>query len=178
MQYFTTGRQSSRVRKPWCTQGSPQLNPGLSPQVWHSPRSSFVSDNWVQSSQSARKKSGDRPLNYLDQKWIIDSPEVLSKQKMLKNWRKNDEKKLVDPEKSICEFWNKNLKQNVSSYFSLVLALKTIDTQKLFWSVFLKTDNKVIDCQKQPKWHFWWSITFFVRFQKNRPKEHFFIYCF
>ena len=56
-------------------------------------------------------------------------------------------------------------------YFS-VLAFKTIDKQMLFWSVFLKTLKKpVINHQKRRKWRFWWSLTFFVRFQKYRPKE-------
>ena len=40
-----------------------------------------------------------------------------------------------------------------SSFFS-VLALKTIDTQMLFWSVYLKSTKKVIHRQKQPKWSF------------------------
>ena len=36
------------------------------------------------------------------------------------------------PKKRIYEFWNKNLKKNISSYFSFVLALKMIDAQMLF----------------------------------------------
>ena len=53
--------------------------------------------------------------------------------------KKISEKISLPPKKRIYEFWNKNLKKNISSYFSFVLALKTIDAQMLFWSVFLKT---------------------------------------
>ena len=60
----------------------------------------------------------------------------------------------------------------VSSFFP-VLALKTRDAQILFKSVFLKTQQKVINCQKRPKWHFWWSINFLVHFQKYWTKHHF-----
>ena len=46
--------------------------------------------------------------------------------------------------------------------FSFVLALKIIDEQMLFWSVFLKMLKKIIiNCQKRPKWRFWWWITLF-----------------
>ena len=46
--------------------------------------------------------------------------------------------------------------------FSFVLALKIIDAQMLFWSVFLKMHKKIIiNCQKRPKWRFWWWITLF-----------------
>ena len=58
----------------------------------------------------------------------------------------------------------------LSSFFP-VLALKTRDAQMLFRSVFLKTQKKVINCQKRPKWHFWWSINFLVHFQKYWTKE-------
>ena len=75
---------------------------------------------------------------------------------------KTEEKKLRKkkkigwtPKKGIFEFWSKNCKQNFSLYFSFVLALKIIDTQNLFWSVFLITHKKnVINHQNQPKWRF------------------------
>ena len=38
----------------------------------------------------------------------------------------------------------KNGKTKFSSYFSFVLALKTIHAQMLFWSVFLKTHKKTL----------------------------------
>ena len=52
------------------------------------------------------------------------------------------EKKISWPQKSV---WNKNLKKNMSSYFSFILALKTVDAQMLFWSIFfLVTKLKLI----------------------------------
>ena len=48
-----------------------------------------------------------------------------------KTEKKNLEKKLVDPQKGHFLVLKKNQK-NVSSYFSFLLALKTIDTQMLF----------------------------------------------
>ena len=88
------------------------------------------------------------------------------------NWRKKIKKKnWLTPKKGIFELWNKNVK-NLSSYFSFVFTLKIIDAQMLFLSVFLKTHKKtVINRQKRPKWRFWQSITFFVRFQKYRSKD-------
>ena len=51
---------------------------------------------------------------------------------------------MVDPpKKSIFEFEIKTVKK-YSSYFSFVLALKIIDAQMLFWSVFLKTHKKML----------------------------------
>ena len=41
----------------------------------------------------------------------------------------------MTPKKHVYEFGNKNLKKNISSYFSFVLALKTVDTHMLFWSI-------------------------------------------
>ena len=62
--------------------------------------------------------------------------------------------------------------------FFSVSAFKIIDTQLLFWSVFLKTHKKiVINRQIWSKWCFWWSITFFVRFQKYQPKDQLCVYC-
>ena len=55
--------------------------------------------------------------------------------------------------------------------FFLDLAFKTISTQMLFWSVFLKTHKKtIINHQKRPKWRFWQSITFLCVF-KNTTKR-------
>ena len=52
------------------------------------------------------------------------------------------EKKISWPQKSV---WNKNLKKNISSYFSFIFALKTVDAQMLFWSIFfLVTKLKLI----------------------------------
>ena len=76
---------------------------------------------------------------------------------------------MLTRKKCIYEFCNKKRLQKFSSYLSFVLALKTIDTQMIFWSVFLKTHKTVINRQKRPKWHFWQSITFFVRFKKYQP---------
>ena len=47
---------------------------------------------------------------------------------------KTEKKKIGwPPKKGIFEFWNKNCKKNVSSFFSFVLALKTIEAQMLFY---------------------------------------------
>ena len=57
------------------------------------------------------------------------------------------------------------------NFFSL-LSFKTIDTQMLFWSVFLKTHKKnVINRQKRPKWWFWRSIIFFCIFKNTDQKN-------
>ena len=56
---------------------------------------------------------------------------------------KAEEKKLVDPQKSVfMSFETKTLKKNISSYFSFVLAFKKIDAQMLFWSIFFKIHSK------------------------------------
>ena len=58
-----------------------------------------------------------------------------------------------------------------NNFFS-VLAFKTIHTQMLFWSVFLKMHKKtVINRQKRPKWCFWQSITFYVCIFKNTDQK-------
>ena len=60
-----------------------------------------------------------------------------------------------------------------NNFFS-VLAFKTIHTQMLFWSVFLKMHKKtVINRQKRPKWCFWQSITFLCAFSKILTKRAF-----
>ena len=38
--------------------------------------------------------------------------------------------------------------------FIHILALKTVDTQMLFWSIFFSSTKKVDNRQKQPKWCF------------------------
>ena len=38
-------------------------------------------------------------------------------------------------------------------------------------SIFENAQKNVINRQKWPKWQFWWSITFFVHFQKNNQKN-------
>ena len=59
------------------------------------------------------------------------------------------------------------------NFFSSVLSFKTIYTQMLFWSVFLKTHKKtVINRQKWPKWRFWLSITFFLYVIKNTDQKN------
>ena len=69
--------------------------------------------------------------------------------------------------------------QTIFFIFLYVLAFKTIDKQMLFWSIFFKMHKKnVIKCKKRQKLRFWWSITFFLHFQKYRPKEHLCVYCF
>ena len=68
-----------------------------------------------------------------------------------------------------CSFMVVN--QHFFHFFS-VLAFKTIDTQMLFWSVFLKTHKKtVINRQKLRKWLFWWSITFLCVFKNTDQKN-------
>ena len=52
-------------------------------------------------------------------------------------------------------------KKFVSSCFGLDSALKTIDAQMFFWSVFFKTHKKVIGRQTRHLGCFWWLITFF-----------------
>ena len=58
----------------------------------------------------------------------------------------------------------KNLQQNFfSSSFGFDSALKTIDAQMSFWSVFLKTHKKkAISDQKRHFGCFWQLITFFL----------------
>ena len=85
-------------------------------------------------------------------------------------------KNVLTPKKGVFEFWNKNCKK-CSSFFSFVLALKTIDAQ-IFISIFENTQKNVISNQKQTKCRFWQSITFFVGFQKYQPKEHLCVHCF
>ena len=78
--------------------------------------------------------------------------------------------------KGIFEFWNKKRKQNFSSYFSFVLALKTKDAQMLFLLALLKSHKRiVINCHKRLKWHFWRSITFV---SKLPTKRTFVRHCF
>ena len=80
-------------------------------------------------------------------------------------------------EEKICwRFLFQNLKctfSGVNPIFSSVIAFKTIDTQMLFRSVFLKAQNFFIKSQKQQKLRFWWSKTFFSAFSKILTKRTF-----
>ena len=88
--------------------------------------------------------------------------------------------------KNFSTVFNSNLKNaffggstNFFPIFCSVLAFKTIEKQMLFWSILFEMHKKnVIKCKKRQKWRFWWSITFFLHFQKYRPKEHLCVYCF
>ena len=59
-----------------------------------------------------------------------------------------------------------NPPKKISVCFGFDSALKTIDTQMFFWSVFLKTRQKVIDHQKRHFGPFWQLIMFFCVFSK------------
>ena len=61
-------------------------------------------------------------------------------------------------------FKEKPPQKNVSSCFSFHSALKTIDAQIFFLSVFLKMQNKVIVSQKRHFGRFWQLITVFCLF--------------
>ena len=51
---------------------------------------------------------------------------------------------MVDPQKrAFLSFEIKTVKK-LSSYFSFVLAIKTIDKNMIFWSVFWKTHKKTL----------------------------------
>ena len=89
-------------------------------------------------------------------------------------------KKLINPQKkAFLSFEKKTVKKCFFIFFFcfsfliwFVLALKTIDAQMLFWSVFLKTHKKtVINRQKRPKWRFWQSITFLCVFKNTDQKN-------
>ena len=71
-------------------------------------------------------------------------------------------------------FENKKIKKNkFSSYFFIVIVLKTIDAQMLFWLVFFQMHEiKVINFQKRPKWRFWWLITFFCVFKNTKQNNN------
>ena len=85
-------------------------------------------------------------------------------------------RKTIDwpPKKHIFEFWNKNGKK-ISSYLSLVLTLKTIDAQMLFWSVFLKTHKKPLLIEKMA---FLTVNNFFCAFLKIPTKRTFVLLLF
>ena len=57
--------------------------------------------------------------------------------------KKKREKNCLTPKRAFLSFEIKTEKK-CSSYFSFVLALKTLDAQMLFWSVFLKTQKKTL----------------------------------
>ena len=73
-----------------------------------------------------------------------------------------------------CSFWGST---NFFNFFS-VLAFKTIDTQMLFWSVFLKTHKKPLLTAKNGQNGVFDGHSLFLRFQKYWPKEHLCVYCF
>ena len=67
------------------------------------------------------------------------------------------------PKKRNFDFWRKNPPKKWSSCFSFDSALKTIDAQMSFRSVFLKT----------PLWPIWQLLTFFSAFYKILTKTTF-----
>ena len=76
----------------------------------------------------------------------------------------------MDPRKNAFLVFKENPLTKFSSGFIFDSALKTMDAQMFFWSVFLKTQKKFIDYQKR---HFglFWQLTFFGRFQKYRSNN-------
>ena len=78
----------------------------------------------------------------------------------------------MDPRKSGFLVFEENPpKKFVSSFFGFDSALKTIDAQMFFWSVFLKTQKKIIDHQKRHFGRFWRLITFFGVFKNTDQKN-------
>ena len=57
---------------------------------------------------------------------------------VLKDKTEKKKKLLVDPQKSVFLSFKTKTAKKCSSYFSNVLALKTIDAQMFCWSVFWK----------------------------------------
>ena len=70
------------------------------------------------------------------------------------------------PKKCIFSFWRKPPQKIFPSCFGFDSALNIIDAQMFFWSVFLKTQKKVIDRQKRHFGCFWQLITVFCAFSK------------
>ena len=61
---------------------------------------------------------------------------------------------ILDPQKSAFLVFEENPQKKFSSCFSFDSALKTIDAQMFFWSVFLKTHKKSYWPSKTPFWPF------------------------
>ena len=76
------------------------------------------------------------------------------------------------PKKCVFGFWSKSPQKICSLCFGFDLALKTIDTQMLFWSVFFKMHSKKVNNrQKQPKWLYCRLIAIFQCIFKNTDKK-------
>ena len=99
---------------------------------------------------------------------------------VLKTKTETNLKKIGWPsKKSIFEFWNKKYKKKFSYNFFFWFSFKNSrPTHIILISIFENKQKTIINRQKRPKWRFWRSITFFVRFQKYQPKEHLCVYCF
>ena len=81
---------------------------------------------------------------------------------------------IFTPNKHIFGFWRKTPKNTFSLCFGSDLALKAMNTQLLFCSVFLKTHlKKVNNHQKHHFGHFKKLITFFHAFLKILTKRTF-----
>ena len=86
----------------------------------------------------------------------------------------------MEPQKSaFLVFEEKPTKRICSGCFDFVSALKTIELQMFFLSVFLKTLKKVIDHQKHHFGRFWLLITFLGGIFKKTDQNNICVYiCF
>ena len=71
------------------------------------------------------------------------------------------------PKRCVYSFWRKTQKSLFSSSFGFDSALKTIDAQMFFWSVFFENTQKSYWPSKTPFWPFWQLIMVFLWVFKN-----------
>ena len=75
--------------------------------------------------------------------------------------------------------WKCTFSGVIKSFFCIAFcfSFKTIEAQMLFWSVFFKTQKKLLIAKNGQNSIFDGQYLFYVRFQKYRPEEHLCIYC-